>query len=229
MAIQTIRIDDIDSTMLHARRVAGEVSPPFAVVAKQQTAGAGRKGRAWSSPLGGLWFTLAVALPRVEGLSIFAAIPVLRALEPYLPSIQAKWPNDIIAPDRRKIGGILTEVAGLAYIGIGMNVNNAIPANLVGQAVSLAALTGSPLSLDSLLEEILDQWESSAPLFSQEGLIPFRAEYEQHLVFHHRTIEIEEEGIPRSVFVSGIAPNGALLVGRDGALQALVDAIVIRY
>lgn len=229
MAIQTIWIDDIDSTMLHARRLASEVSPPFAVVAKRQTAGTGRKGRAWSSPPGGLWLTLTVELPRVEGLSIFAAIPVLRALEPYLPSIKTKWPNDIVTPDGRKIGGILTEVASLAYIGIGLNVNNAIPLDLVGQAVSLADLTGSPLSLDSLLEEILVWWERSAPLFSQEGLTPFQVEYERHLVFQNRTIEIEEEGIPRLVFVSGIAQNGALLVGCGGELQAIVDATVIRY
>jgi BirA family biotin operon repressor/biotin-[acetyl-CoA-carboxylase] ligase len=227
--MQKIWIDELDSTMLHARRLAGEVSPPFVVIAKRQTAGAGRKGRAWSSPPGGLWLTLAVESPRVEGLSIFAAIPVLRALELYHPSINTKWPNDIVTPDGRKIGGILTEVAGPAYIGIGLNVNNAIPPDLVGRAVSLADLTGSPLALDSLLDGILEQWEGSAPLFSREGLIPFRVEYERHLVFQHRTIEIEEGGIPRWVFVSGIAPNGALLVGRGGELQALVDATVIRY
>lgn len=215
--------------MLHARRLAHKVSPPFVVVAQQQTAGAGRKGRAWSSPPGGLWFTLAVESPRVEGLSIFAAIPVLRVLETYLPSINTKWPNDIVTPDGKKIGGILTEVAGLAYIGIGLNVNNAIPLDLAGRAVSLAALTGLPLAHDGLLQEILDQWEGSAPLFSREGLIPFQAEYERHLVFQHRTIEIEEGGISRWVFVSGIASNGALLVGRGGDLQALVDATVIRY
>jgi BirA family biotin operon repressor/biotin-[acetyl-CoA-carboxylase] ligase len=229
VAIQTIRIDELDSTMLHARRLASEVSPPFVVIAKRQTAGAGRKGRAWSSPPGGLWLTLTVESPRVEGLSIFAAIPILRALELYFPSIKTKWPNDIVTPDGRKIGGILTEVAGPAYIGIGLNVNNAIPEELVGQAVSLADLTGSPLSLDDLLAEILDQWERSAPLFWREGLIPFRAEYERHLVFQHRTIEIEEGGISRWVFVNGIAPNGALLIGRGGELQATVDAIVIRY
>jgi BirA family biotin operon repressor/biotin-[acetyl-CoA-carboxylase] ligase len=229
VAIHTIRIYELDSTMLHARRLTSELPPPFAVVAKRQTAGTGRKDRKWSSPPGGLWLTLAVELPRIEGLSIFAAIPVLHALEPLLPSIKTKWPNDLVTSNGRKIGGILTEVASLAYIGIGLNVNNAIPPDLIRQAVSLADLTGSPLSLDSILEKILDQWERSALLFAREGLIPFRAEYERHLVFQNRTIEIEEAGIARSVLVRGIASNGALLVEHGGALQAIVDATVIRY
>lgn len=102
------------------------------VLAEFQSAGRGRRGRAWVSPFGAnlylsiLWhFDTGPAT--LGPLSLAAGAAVAQALEDLgVPNIQLKWPNDIHW-QRRKLGGLLIEVAGetqgpsRAVIGLGLN------------------------------------------------------------------------------------------------------------
>jgi BirA family transcriptional regulator, biotin operon repressor / biotin---[acetyl-CoA-carboxylase] ligase len=115
-----------------ARAAAGERGPLW-IAAKQQSAGRGRRGRAWASEPGNLYATLllsdaapAAALP---GICFVAALAVhdalLDATHGLAPAqLKLKWPNDILL-DGRKVVGILVEgVSGAAHaaaIGIGVN------------------------------------------------------------------------------------------------------------
>ena len=127
------------------------------VVADEQLAGRGRHGRAWHSPVGGLWlaflarpaeppepgaFALRVSLEVAAGLASIGDGPGRLAI---------KWPNDIYVAER-KAGGILCEASwigqGLRWIavGIGLNLTNPIPEALRDQAVAL----GHPSRTDAL-------------------------------------------------------------------------------
>ena len=81
------------------------------VVADVQTQGRGRKGRAWESPEGGLWFSLLLRPAFTPGeaaaLTNVTAVGLCRGLM-YYPGLGAKikWPNDLFA-DGKKFGGIL--------------------------------------------------------------------------------------------------------------------------
>lgn len=92
------------------------------VVAERQTLGRGRLGRPWESPGGGLYFSCLV--PLSELLPLRAGLALVEAAG--VGSL--KWPNDLLAPDGRKLAGILIESepwARRAYLGVGVNTNRA--------------------------------------------------------------------------------------------------------
>jgi BirA family biotin operon repressor/biotin-[acetyl-CoA-carboxylase] ligase len=146
---------DIDSTNEEARRLgeAGEAGPVW-ITAEVQTAGRGRRGRAWASPSGnfmGTFFLRPQCSPRKAAeLSFVAAVAVHDAVDGLLPptlrpDLKLKWPNDLLHGGR-KLAGILLESSGiagaeLAWLAIGMGINLAqYPDNVEFPATSLAAL-----------------------------------------------------------------------------------------
>ena len=121
------------STMDDARRLAEAGAPHgTAVVADEQTAGRGTKGRIWVSPPGqSIHVTLIVRpsaerMKRLSVISPVATTDAVRETTPLRPTI--KWPNDI-QMEQRKLGGILIEAdwgrgePQYALVGIGLNVN----------------------------------------------------------------------------------------------------------
>ena len=134
------RFDEIDSTNEEARRLGdrGEQGPVW-IVAARQTAGRGRRGRAWESPSGNFMGTLYLTPhcgPREAGeLSFVAALAVHDAVSsllppPLRPALRLKWPNDLLH-ERAKLAGILLESSGVAgaevaWVAIGMGINLAV-------------------------------------------------------------------------------------------------------
>ena len=108
-------LDEVDSTNDEAaRQLAAGRSAPFAILARRQTRGRGRFGRAWHSEENGNLYASFAFRPRVPpdrmqtftlwmGVNICQLIANFSLLEPGL-----KWPNDIVF-DGRKAGGMLTE------------------------------------------------------------------------------------------------------------------------
>jgi BirA family biotin operon repressor/biotin-[acetyl-CoA-carboxylase] ligase len=145
----------VPSTNAIGRRIArdyfadGELPPPSLVVAWEQTAGRGRRGRSWASPAGrGVYASLVTPLAGDDGLHtlpLLAAVGLCRAAGRHLPEAgpvcRLKWPNDLLlgALDEggRKLGGVLIEtergeaagtgagggalVGTVAVIGFGVN------------------------------------------------------------------------------------------------------------
>lgn len=110
------------------------------VVAERQETGRGRRGREWLSPAGGLYFSLLLrpllpvtALPLVS-LAAGAALALAAGVG------GLKWPNDLLAPDGRKLAGVLTEAELLGeevrYLILGVGLNFALP--LLDTAAGLA-------------------------------------------------------------------------------------------
>lgn len=145
-------LDQIDSTNEEAKRRAGQTDfAPQWIAAHSQSAGRGRLGRQWVSPVGNLYTT---ALFKWQGqlrdmtrIPFAAALAVADTVARLAPDAEPKlkWPNDVRCGGA-KVSGILVE-AGEAHgvrwvaIGIGMNVGFA-PENVGQAATSLAALRG---------------------------------------------------------------------------------------
>ncbi|MCL6515527.1 biotin--[acetyl-CoA-carboxylase] ligase [Alicyclobacillus sp.] len=166
-------VDEIDSTNRLANAYAQSGAPHgFFVAAGRQTGGRGRRGRAWFSPAGGLWFSLVLTRPlplrRAPELTLLASVAVRRAIAKsaqVAPDI--KWPNDLLLHGR-KLCGILAEIRAegemveRAVIGIGINVNipgEAFPEDLVVRATSLLAETGRTISLPALCAEVCNAFD----------------------------------------------------------------------
>lgn len=125
--------DEIDSTNAEARRraEAGEAGPVW-LVGLRQTAGRGRRGRAWETGEGNLAATLLFRTdkPPAEAaqVSFVAALAVADMLADYVPAslVSLKWPNDPLLGGL-KVSGILIESgassAGGLWIAVGIGVN----------------------------------------------------------------------------------------------------------
>ncbi len=125
-------LDSVDSTMAEAARRAADINRPTWIVAKTQTAGRGRRGRAWVSPPGNLTATLVFhpqATPaEAAKRSFLAANALYQALSIYVPatSLSLKWPNDVLLSGG-KVAGILLESSGqgpfVDWLSVGIGVN----------------------------------------------------------------------------------------------------------
>ncbi|HWW46815.1 MAG TPA: biotin--[acetyl-CoA-carboxylase] ligase [Xanthobacteraceae bacterium] len=166
--------DQIASTNAEAMAaaIAGERGPLW-FVTTEQTAGRGRRGRAWVAPRGNLAASIlelvdappavAATLGFVAGLAIYAALRTVSAVAPEIPppAFALKWPNDVLA-DGAKLSGILLEaetvgVGALAVVaGIGTNIV-AAPDNTPYAATSLHAL-GVQTSAEALFAALSDGW-----------------------------------------------------------------------
>lgn len=152
--------DTIDSTNNKAKQLAAEGAPHGTVlIAGSQTAGRGRMGRSFHSPAGkGLYLSVILRpgcrptelmhLTCAVGVAVCDAVEDVTTLRPGI-----KWINDLVA-DRKKLGGILTELSldaktGLvdyAVVGIGLNCNHLredFPPDLQKIATSLLEATGT--------------------------------------------------------------------------------------
>ncbi|MEO8032200.1 MAG: biotin--[acetyl-CoA-carboxylase] ligase [Gemmatimonadota bacterium] len=163
------RHDQLPSTLdtLHQLAESGAVAGT-AVVAVEQTAGRGSRGRIWHSPRGGLWLawlcrpTSAVA---GEVLSLRVGMAIASVLDQLgdLPAVELKWPNDVLIGGK-KVAGILCEARwqggapGWIAVGIGLNVQNPIPDEVRSTATRLGDFC-SDVTADSLLTVLLPALE----------------------------------------------------------------------
>ena len=145
----------ISSTQIYAEK-RKSLGGNLIVTAKEQTAGKGTKGRAFSSRKGGAYLSALFFyknLPAEKAFLIMASTcaAVCETLEEGGVQACIKWPNDVFAGGK-KICGILTENTFLqgevcSISGIGLNVNNALPAELKGTATTAALQKGKKQNL----------------------------------------------------------------------------------
>src|SRR6056297_3225873 len=128
---------EVDSTNAEAARMATELTGPTWIMARNQTAARGRRGRGWANPAGNFAATLVLhpsEPPEQAALRSFVASLALYdgivAATGRAQGLSLKWPNDVLL-NGGKLAGILLESAGhgprLSHlaIGIGVNLRNA--------------------------------------------------------------------------------------------------------
>jgi BirA family biotin operon repressor/biotin-[acetyl-CoA-carboxylase] ligase len=142
-----------DSTNERARALAEAGAPNGTVVtAAEQSAGRGRRGRAWSAPAGAALLYTAILRPLGPEhglLPLAVALAVCEAIESIADSTCAiKWPNDVWV-DERKVAGVLIEARPPEWAVIGVGVNVAIDdAEFPGDLRWPATSIGGPATVD---------------------------------------------------------------------------------
>lgn len=160
--------EKLDSTNEYIKKNYQQLNNGTVVVAIEQTAGKGRNGRNWTSPKGGLWFSILIKPKNVIFSYFFtklASVTLIKVLKKYKVNAQIKWPNDIYF-NGKKLAGILTEgiyenskpVA--LIVGIGININNKIPDELKNKAISLSEILQRKLHISSFLKIFLKRFNS---------------------------------------------------------------------
>ncbi len=230
----------IDSTNAELQRGAARAGarPLRVCVAETQTAGRGRRGRIWQSPLGGnLYFSLLrrfeQGMGALAGLSLVAGVAVIAALEDCgVSEIGLKWPNDVLARDR-KLAGILVELGGEflgpchAVIGIGINLRlpESTRARIDQPAIDLATLTAADAlpSRNLLAARLIARLAAALDRFESLGFEAFREDYARHDLLDGRAVRIAAGGLAHEGIAAGVDARGALLV-RHGRKLAHYDS-----
>ncbi len=207
------------------------------VVAREQTAGRGRRGHTWSSPSGGLWVSIGWRLSGppdpLSGLMLaWTALDVVREFVEDPARLGLKWPNDLVArselPDRRarKWGGVVTEVRRVgpeqAYVfGLGLDLRVAERGLIsVPEATSILTEFGSSPSPETTLSRILPRFERFLTSGSTEALSmnPHRAallgDLERDMFTLGQRIRFEDP----SATNQAVAVGRAVALADDGAL-----------
>ena len=219
--------EETDTTNNRARELALEGAPEGTlVVAEKQTAGRGRRGKVWESPLGtGIWMSL-VLRPQImpaeaSVLTLLCGLATAEAIEAETGlSAGIKWPNDILINGKKAVG-ILTEMdcemseVHFVIPGIGINVNTAsFPPEIAEIATSLYLECGKTVSRRRLVHKVLERLEEHYETFLRTGSFAAMLEDYRKLCI---TLGKEVHVLGRELFFAealDITPEGELLVRR---------------
>ena len=221
--------DSIDYTNAEALRlVDAGCAAPFLVLAEQQTAGRGRRGRKWVSPFAqNVYYSLVLriegGLRQLEGLSLVVGLAVMQALrESGVQGAALKWPNDVLV-GQKKIAGILLELVGdpadicHVVLGIGINVNMQKAAAVDQQWTSVQLETGFPVDRNLLVAQLGLQLQNYLERHRASGFAALQEEWEQNHLWQGRAVSLIA-GVNR---IDGVV----LGVDRQGALRLNVDGV----
>ncbi|MFO8051521.1 MAG: biotin--[acetyl-CoA-carboxylase] ligase [Thermoplasmatota archaeon] len=224
----------VGSTNRVAKRLVREkVKEGMVVIASEQTEGRGRKDRNWSSPEGGLWFSVVLYpdLPPERGMlvTMICSISVVEAVKEVTGlDLVIKWPNDLLI-DGKKVCGILTELEAemdrinSCVVGIGLNVNNDIEEDLKGIAVSLKEARGERISKVKLLRSILKRMDAHYSVLKEGGHDMVREMWKKMSGIEGRRVRVIEEKETFSGEVMDIDGSGCLIIDLDGKRRRVVS------
>jgi BirA family biotin operon repressor/biotin-[acetyl-CoA-carboxylase] ligase len=186
------------------------------VIADRQTAGRGRRGRAWRDGAGNLMASVLVkAKGPVQQLSFVSAVALRHAMAPV--PVQLKWPNDLLLGGR-KVSGILLERAGPALvIGFGVNIASA-PADVDRPAT---AIGGDVASLFAALRQQFAHWRG---LWQAQGFAPIRAAWLEAACGLGQRIEVRLGHEVLQGRFAGLDDEGALLLDLPSGARRPIHA-----
>ncbi|MCB1366961.1 MAG: biotin--[acetyl-CoA-carboxylase] ligase [Rhodobacteraceae bacterium] len=175
----------LDSTMAEAQRLKDAAVGPVWLLALEQNAARGRRGRAWVQPTGNFSATYLFrpgGTLEARALRSFVAALALRdalaAATGRHDNLSLKWPNDVLLQGG-KVAGILLESLGehLA-LGIGVNLVAAPPPDAVEpgatRPVSLLAATGARIAPEDFLDLLAAAFARREAEFTTYGFAPIR-------------------------------------------------------
>jgi BirA family transcriptional regulator, biotin operon repressor / biotin---[acetyl-CoA-carboxylase] ligase len=225
------RLDSTNTELM--RRARAGVADPVLLVAVEQTAGRGRRGRGWvSQPGASLTFSLGLALQPADwsGLSLAVGVSLAESLH---PEVRLKWPNDLWWQDH-KLGGILVETANVgtqrvAIVGVGLNIH---PPELPAAPTSADAMAPMPpVGLQSLpgqghasagacLQRAVPALVHDLLAFERHGFAAFAARFAQRDALQGRAVRLSDgqEGVAQ-----GVRADGALWLQSPAGRTAIVQ------
>lgn len=218
---------EIDSTNAEALRlvVAGRAAP-FVILAERQTAGRGRRGRAWVSPFAqNLYYSLVLRIDggmrQLEGMSLVVGLAVREALISFgITNAGLKWPNDVLVGSS-KISGILLELIGdpadVCHVVIGIGINANMQRSDVDQAwTSLSLETGQLVDRNRLAAQLSKSLQRYLLRHSVEGFSALQAEWERAHLWQGHAVSLIAGANTIDGIVLGIDHQGALRLEVDG-------------
>ena len=225
MKIQLINITEHYNTLNSTKSLAEnyiknqKYNDHFLIIADEQINGVGRNENLWTSPKGGLWFSLVLNhLSLQKSLTLFIGYCVLKSLNELTNSqlFQTKWPNDIYLYNKKIAGIICSQYPqfNMTSINIGINTNcsnKELPetANSIKSALNITI--DNELYLNTIISNIM----SNLSQYESMGLPLFKDYYEKHDFLKNKYINIISGDKVHKGHYIDINNDGALLLKND--------------
>jgi len=221
-----VRLDTVDSTQSVAFGLAEHgAADRTVVVADQQLAGRGRRGRIWRAPAGTSLLASIIVRPRLPQallptFSPMTAVATAEALRRVAPvAARVKWPNDVLVGGKKIAGILLESRAPVIIIGIGVNLGQReFPPELAGLATSVALETGRAPDRETMLSALLEEFDAWRVRLEREGFGAVREQWRMLSDTLGRHVTLDG--------VTGIAVDldvdGALLIDAGGTVRRVI-------
>ena len=219
-----------------------------------QTQGRGRLDRPWSSGFGGLWFSL-VLRPQIPpskaaSIGLVAALSLVHALENVV-HVKAwlKWPNDLVVGGLgrgdawgkgfKKVAGFLTQMSGemdrteWIVLGVGLNVFNAIPAELKQTAMALKDVNMGPDVRQSkglraeLLKGFFEDFYPAYRDWQRKGFANFQMEYWKRYSRPDQSCTLKTANGEIRGIARGVDASGAIIIESRRKKQVVLEGEIV--
>lgn len=236
-----VLLDEIDSTNAEVLRRSQTADGPLWLLSRRQTAGRGRRGRAWADPAGNFAASL-LLFPRrppteVAQLSFVAALALGDALAHFAgpaARLTLKWPNDVLL-NGGKVAGILLEGEGAhpqrpaaLAIGIGVNLQCCPDADTLEAGatapVSLRGETGAVVDPEMLLDQLAPAFAQWQGRWDDAGFAPIRAAWLARAARLGQPVTARIGATARTGIFEGIGPTGALILNTPSGREQIAAA-----
>lgn len=222
--------ESLDSTSLEAkRRQAAGANGPLWIIAKNQTAGYGRRSREWRQDAGDFAGTL-LFCPKAKAenlgqLSFVTALAVAETMNALVKrDVTIKWPNDVLI-NGGKAAGILLERIGpkaqpLLAIGIGINVTSR-PEGLPYPAARLIDHLAAAPSIEAIADSLDERFWTLTDLWLRDGFAPIRSAWLARAGGLGRAITVRLPTEEISGIFDDLDETGALVLRFDGGKRII--------
>ncbi|WP_068597676.1 biotin--[acetyl-CoA-carboxylase] ligase [Vaginella massiliensis] len=226
--IQTF--ETLPSTNSYLTELTKKNAKPWTVIyAKNQTNGKGYAGNVWKvekeqNLTFSFYLKTSLDFRELIFLNEWISVTLAQFLSRYLTDIHVKWPNDIIASDK-KICGILTESyksnqAMHSIIGIGLNVNQ-IDFNAMPRASSLKLLTDKTFDLETLLHDLMTAFCEQYNVIDNGNFLEIHEAYQAKLYKKNEWADFVVDGVQCKGCIKKSDEQGQLWVAfEDGNIRA---------
>jgi BirA family biotin operon repressor/biotin-[acetyl-CoA-carboxylase] ligase len=239
MRFPLLTFAELDSTNSEAARLAaaGERGPLW-IVAERQTAGRGRRGRAWQGASGNLAATLLLTTDKAPAeaaqMAFVAALALSDMATAFTPAdiVRVKWPNDLIVAGA-KAGGVLIETGAVPFpdkalwmaVGLGANLAES-PTGTPYPATSLTAHGVTP-SREEALEALDAGFANWLAVWDEGGFEPIRAAWTARAHGLGQDCTVAQGDGAVAGINEGLDADGALLLRVGAAVQRITAGDVI--
>ncbi len=230
---------NIPSTNRHLMARVDTINNGHACLAEQQSAGRGRRGRAWLSPFGrnvylSLYWQYQLSPAELSGLALAVGVGVVRTLQAVgIEDAKLKWPNDVLWQGR-KMAGILLEMSGEAtgpyhvVAGVGLNVDmGPQPGQVIDQPwTDIASAAGYHVSRNRVVGLLLTSLLKTLHQYERHGFDAFLDAWRQLDAFRGAEVSLLMPTQTITGYVRGVDRAGALLLETDAGLRSFYSGEV---
>lgn len=208
------------------------------ILSEKQSKAKGRLGKAWESPLGGIWLSM-VLNPKVDHskipmITLATGVAVVKTLEKIgINNAEIKWPNDVMI-NGKKVCGILTEAITKfntienVIIGVGIDANfdvHELSEELQEGTTTLDIELGHRVNENEVIKIFLEEFEKIGIIFTEGGYETILKEWRKYSYSIGKIVEVKEPfSKPYDAYVLGISREGSLVVEKiDGSLEKVIS------